>query len=161
MKTADDLRSLASDFREIQASSDTLKNDDFHALYAMDHEALAKLAHRALHTILDVDTMHGYTIAMLEQHVEGNDDVQCSWVVSQSQKDGGFNKHCKNLGGYAPENGPGGDTLLFDRWIDAKAVIDHMDLAVQTNFRIYPLVGVAGKEPRTTIPKYERENNPC
>jgi hypothetical protein len=153
VKTADELRSLASDFREIQASSGALKNDDFHALYAMDREALAKLAHRALHIILDADMMHGYTIAMLEQHVEGNDDVECCWVVSQSQKDGRFNKFSKNMGGYAPENGPPGDALVFSVWSEAKFALDHMDPDIQSNFRIYPVVVVSGQEPRTTPPR--------
>jgi len=149
VKTADELRSLASDFREIQQPG----GDDFHALYAMDHEALAKLAYRALHTILDVDTVHGYSIAMLEQHVDGNDDVQCAWVVSQSQKDGRFNKFCKNMGGYAPESGPFGDALVFSTWAEAKSALDHMLPDIQSNFRIYPVVVVAGQEPRTTPPR--------
>jgi hypothetical protein len=152
---SEDLRDLATEYRALKQSSEALKNDTFHALYSMPLDDLARIAFDALETVEDVDTKFGYTLAMLEQHVECSDDGQLGWVVSQSQPDGGFNKHCKTIGGYTPENGPSGDELVFHRWKDAKAALEHMRPEIRPNFRLYPVVVIAGHEPRTTSPREE------
>ncbi len=151
-----DLRDLAQEYQALKESPEALGADTVHALLCMKPAALVHLAFKALEVAEAVDTKFGYTLAMLEQHIECSDDCQLGWVISQSQSDGGFNKFCKTMGGTPPTSrGLAGDVLAYYEWKIAKQVLDSYEPEIRQNFRIYPVVLVAGHEPRTTSPREE------
>jgi len=154
LSTSEDLRDLVRKYRALKETSEALKNDAFHALYSMPLDDLARIAFDALEAAEAVDTKFGYTMAMLEDFVEYSDDCQLGWIISQSQPDGAFNKHAKNMGGTPPTpSGISGDALIYYQWKFAKQALDSYAPELRPNFRIYPVVMVAGHEPRTTSPR--------
>jgi hypothetical protein len=164
------IRDLAERWRVMKKSDVALCGEDMDALRTMDHEALVKLAWEALNTVESLETEgYDYLVGAIDDHCEGPgpgpsvvSKTACMWCIAQADggdNAGGFNKWCKAIGGYAPESGPSGDALLYERWSDAKAAYDHMyknDPACQQTYKIYPVVVVAGNEPRVTRPNGEK-----
>lgn len=143
---------MASIWKKMEASDVAMKGESLDALRAMPHEELARLAYGAFETLKDADK-YSYAISYLEDHLESEGDIREGWVISQSDIDGSWNKWEKSRGGYSPESGPLGDWLIFYEWQVAKDAWNHIDPSIRQNFRIYPVVVSAGREPRTTPPR--------
>jgi hypothetical protein len=149
---AGNITEMHTKWKALQESKVALAGEDLDALRDMPKEELVRLAWDALGALEAMDDF-SYEIAMIEQHCDTAADTVCAWVVSQAQPDGGFNKFVKTVGGYTPEQGPGGDVMVFLTWVEAKAALDYIIASVRPNFRIYPVVIAAGREPRTTNPE--------
>jgi hypothetical protein len=144
---------MAAQWKQMKQSDIALHNESIDALRVMSHEDLARLAYGVLETLEAADK-YSYAISYLEDHLEDEGDLEVGWIIAQPDKDGGWNKWAKAHGGYAPESGPSGDWLVFRLWKDAKKAHDHIDPSIRQYSRIYPVVLSAGREPRTTDPRY-------
>lgn len=160
------IKSAAEAYKKIKQSDIAIREDSFVALKAMGNEELARLAFELLETLEDLNNEgYDYLVRAIEDHIEtpGPDfhvvgKMSRMWIIAQSDggdNAGGFNKWCKVLGGCTPESGPAGDALLFSEWAAAKAAYDHLygtKPEMRNCFKIYPVVVIAGNEPRTTVP---------
>lgn len=158
------LRDLAQRWRILKKSDAALRGEDMDALRGMDHEALVLLAKEALDTVVALDDEgYDYLIEALDDHVEGPGPghhvvgkMTCMWVIAQADggdNTGGFNKWSKVVGGCSV---PRPDAALFEKWSDAKAAHSAMcgeDKFRANCFKIYPVIAIAGNEPRTTNPR--------
>lgn len=143
---------MADQWKQLQNSPAARKGEDLDALRGLQHEALARLAWEALETLAKADK-YSYAVSFLEMHLENEGDLQLGWVIAQADKDGGWNKWAKVLGGYAAGDGPHGDALIFLDWDKAKRAWDALDTSSRPYFRIFPVVLSAGREPRITPPR--------
>ena len=143
---------MAAQWKKLKETDVALRGDSLDALRAMSHEELALLAYRAFDALEEADK-YSYAISYLEDHLENEGDLAVGWIIAQSDVDGSWNKWSKAHGGYAPENGPSGDWLVFMLWEHAKEAHNHIDPSFRQYSRIYPVVLSAGREPRTTDPR--------
>jgi hypothetical protein len=142
---------MATQWRRLEMSDIAQKGESIDALRALPHEELVRLAYGAFETLKDADK-YSYAISYLEEHLENEGDLLEGWVLAQADKDGGWNKWAKSLGGYSPDDCPG-DYLIFSNWQTAKDALNHIDPSFRQYSRIYPVVLSAGREPRTTPPR--------
>ena len=156
-----DIRDLAETWRKLKKTDAAMKGEDLDALREMPHEELCLLTWDALNALelLD-DEGYDYLFSMCDHHIEGAGNHQCMWVIAQSDKDGGFNKWSKAVGGRVfGKPDMNGDALLYERWSDAKKAYNEQYVDsphLQVAMKIYPVVVTAGREPRITKPGDER-----
>lgn len=153
------IESIVGEFDEIKGSPASKQDDAFGALVAMDHEALARLAYRAITALESIDDGNlPYAISMIEQHLEQPADVRCMWIVAQGSGDGSFDKMPKAISSPVPamDGKPAYDVLgVFDLWSKAASFRDRL-LDRNAFLRVYPVLVIAGAEPRTTLPLKEK-----
>jgi len=101
-------------------------------------------AHEMGALLVELDAAFSYELAMYEQMKLSHPNTRCGYVLCSTTAKGHFSKWSKVLGGYAPENGPLGDFLVFDEIEAAQAALVHLDPAVRSCFRIFPIVLSAG-----------------
>jgi len=153
--------SLSFRWKQFKRSDVALREDSVEALRQMPIEELVHLAHEALETVEKYDDDgYEYLQVYTEEHTEGVGDMYCFWCIAQSMPDGSFNKWTKVVGGlvYNSNMGMKGQALLYHTWTDAKAAHEEMyksDPEIGRYMLIYPVVVVAGREPRTTKPRRE------
>ncbi len=106
--------------------------------------------------VLSLRNRYGYFISMVEQHIGDANSTEeyplanCSWMVSQIDSHGDYNKWAKNIGGETFDSGSPGHTLLFESWAEAKIALDCIDAddpEVAKTFRIFPVVSLNGQKP--------------
>jgi len=154
---ADDIEKVVSAYADVKNSEASRKDDVIAGLRALKPEQLVALAYDACQLIDELDTQgFDYSVAMLEQHVERPGDTRCMWVVSQGDVNGAFNKMEKSFGATCEPRGEDGPKLsvhlaVFHTWEAAKGFLDAQPVGCAAN-RIYPVVVIAGREPRTTPP---------
>jgi hypothetical protein len=93
-------------------------------------------------------------------HIEGTGDPVCGYVVCQADggdNPGGFPKWVKAHKAKAPVTmtNPPQALMLFETWGEAFEYWKAIDKEIRWYQRIYPVVAVAGNEPRTTKPRQQ------
>lgn len=153
------IQTFAQKHDELNNSEIAKKGDLSDAVAAMDSKAKDQLIFEFLRLAHRLEDDVGYILGMIDDHLEGTGDAHCGWVISQAAPGGAFNKWCKTFQSVAPvktsaamPNAPRG-WLIFESWAEAKLALDAFDPELKQYHKIYPVMCIAGMEPRTTEPR--------